>query len=671
MSTSSRPSGKFSFIFSITFLWLCSICTLTVKAQNQYTRDSSVVFTLLREGQHIADTAPTRAFTLYAQALEHSRQIQFVPGMIAALTQTGTWYFGSDIDKAILYGNQALQLYEKQDLRDINLKAPIDLLLAEAYDEKGKHDSSAYFFYRLSDEIESGHIQDAAFEIKTYIKLIVFWGHLNYEPESIKYTSQQYVQKAVAIASRLPESDYNRYNIHFLQGLYYHSIKQFDSARYCFEEYLVKRKGLNLPRRISTLLNIADTYLMQNRPVEALGYIEKVRDLRNNPDYKVSLAFFLGAADFMRASAFFQQHKYPECITLLQDYLSDVNGHGKLRRPDVVEAHRMLSECYENLGQYKKALEHNKIHIRLHDSLVQKDKLEMINRLEMRFRIAQKDKELAVQQLTLTEAQNNVRRKNFWIGIISVIAAGLAAIFILWQRNSLHKQRLQQEKINGFQQQMEITRLNATISGEEQERKRLARELHDGIGGILAAARINFELAGRKQEIREERDFSGGLKLLEEASVELRKTAHNMLPDVLENKGLLQAIRSFCYKMGHNASTEFIFQHYGTEKRFNTIFELGVYRVVQELIHNILKHAQAAHAVVQMEYTDNGLTITIEDDGIGMPESNTEKPHGIGLTNIYHRVRSIGGTVDIQSSAHQGTSIYLEFETAPELTNSI
>lgn len=671
MSIFRKPFRILFYYLPIIFLWLGGAFVYTVQAQNQYSRDSATVFRLIKEGQNIADTAPSRAFSLYAQAQEHSRQIHFVPGMVSALTHTGTWYFGSNIDQAIRYGNEALRLYEKQDLHDINLKAPIDLLLAEAYDEKGKHDSSAYFFYRLSDEIENGYIQDAAFEINTYIKLIVFWGHLNYEPESIKYTSQQYVQKAVAIASRLPETDYNRYNIYFLQGLYYHSIKQFDSARYCFEHYLVKRKGLNLPRRISTLLNIADTYLMQDRPADALDYVERVRALRNNPDYKVSLAFFLSAADFMRANAFFKQHKYQECINLLQEYLSDVNGHGKLGRPDVVDAHKILGECYKQLGQYKKALEHNKIHIRLHDSLEQKDKLEMINRLEMRFRIAQKDKELAVQQLTLTEAQNNVRRKNFWIGIISLIAAGLAAIFILWQRNSRHKQRLQQEKINGFQQQMEITRLNATISGEEQERKRLARELHDGIGGILAAARINFELAGRKDGLREERDFSGGLKLLEEASVELRKTAHNMLPDVLENKGLQQAIRSFCYKVGHNSTTEFIFQHYGTEKRFNTIFELGVYRVVQELVHNILKHAQAAEAVVQMEYTDHGLNITIEDDGIGMPESNTEKTHGIGLTNIYERVRSIGGSIDIQSSTDHGTSIYLEFETAPELTNKV
>lgn len=657
------------------FYYLLAIMLWTgipaLQAQNKLLKDSSIIFSLLHEAQATVDTAPGRAFGLFTEALEKSRQLQYNKGTVAALTHLGEWFFANDIEKAIQFGNRALQLYEAEGFNDINLKAPIDILLGEAYDEKGKRDSSAYYFYRLSDEIENGHIRDAAFEINTYVKLIVFWGHLNYDTTSFKHSTRRYIEKAAAITNRLPESDNVRNGIYFLQGLYYHGIRQFDSSRHYFDKYLTKTKSLKLPRIIATWLNISDTYLLENRPEKALPYIERVRALRNNPDYTVSLAFFLATADFMRASAFFQQKKYKEVISILNDYLYGNHKHIKLRSPDAVDAHEMLATSYEKLGQYEKALAENHIHIELHDSLVQKDKLEMINRLEMRYRIAQKDKELAVQKLTITEARSNMRKKNFWIGIISLVAIGLAAIFMLWRRNSLHKQKLQQEKINGFQQQMEITRLNATISGEEQERKRLARELHDGIGGILAAARINFELAGKKQQIREERDFSGGLKLLEEASVELRKTAHNMLPDVLENKGLLQAIRSFCNKMGHNSSTEFIFQHYGIEKKFNTIFELGVYRVVQELVHNILKHAHAATAVVQMEYTTSGLTITIEDDGIGMPESNAEKPHGIGLTNIFDRVKSAGGTIDIESNPNHGTSIYLEYEKPPEPTNNL
>lgn len=615
------------------------------------------------------DVSPNRAYEYFRQALQQSRATRFSQGVTMALTEMGNWYFGNDIDRAIRLGYEALNSYDSSNIHDINIKAPIDLLLAEAYDEKGRQDSSAYFFYRLSDEIENGHIKEANFEINLYIKLTVFWLHLDYDTTTVKNTIQQYVQTAIQIAASLPEKDYNRYNTLFLQGLYLNATHQYDSSIYCFEQFLQKQKTMNLPRKISTLLNIADGLLMENRPARALIYIEKVRALGKNPEYNAPLAFYLSAADFMRATAIFQQKKYTEAQQLLQEYLAKIATSGNLVRHDVVDAHKMLGECYEQQGDYQRALEQNKIHLRMHDSLVQKDKLDMVNRLEMRFRIARKDKELAEQKLAVTEATSNVRKKNFWIGIISLLAAGLTAIFILLQRNSLHKQRLQQEKINGFQKQMEITRLNATLSGEEKERKRLARELHDGIGGLLAAARINFELAGRKQEVRDIPDFEGGLKLLEEASIELRKTAHNMLPDVLENKGLLQAVRSFCIKMGHNNDTELIFQHYGIEKKFNTIFELNIYRIIQELVYNILKHAKAKHAVIQMEYQENGLSVTIEDDGIGMPEDITGHSRGIGLTNIYDRVKNASGIIDIHSTPESGTSIYLEFEIKPELTD--
>ncbi|BAV08565.1 sensor histidine protein kinase UhpB, glucose-6-phosphate specific [Filimonas lacunae] len=623
----------------------------------------------MQEAALITDNSPKQAYEILQKALNQSEKVRFYRGRIKALTRLGNWYFGNDVNTAIVYGNRAMYLYDSSNLNDINVKAPIDVLLAEAYDEKGKQDSSAYFFYRLSDEIESGHIKDANLEINVYIKLTVFWLHLDYDSTTIKNTIGKYVQTATAIAASLPENDQNRYNSYFLKGLYFTATLQYDSSRYYFEQYLLKHKGINLPRRISTLLNTADCYLLSNRPAKALPYIEQVRQLGNNPQYKTSLAFFLSIADLMRDKVLFQEKKYAEVTPLLEEYISGTKRSGNLLRHDVVDAHQMLAECYEHAGNYQKALEENKAHLRLRDQMVRKDKLDMVNRLEVRFRIAQKDKELAVQKLAITEAQNKMRRKNFWIGIITLIALGLTAIFVLLHRNSLHKQGLQQEKINGFQKQMEIIRLNATITGEEKERKRLARELHDGIGGILAAAKINFELAGKTEAIREEADFKDGLKLLEEAATELRQTAHNMLPDVLESKGLLQALRLFCVKMGNNSETELIFQHYGIEKKFNTIFELSIYRIVQELVHNVVKHAKAKHAIIQMEYTGNGLSITIEDDGVGMPENITEQTRGIGLTNIYDRVQHAGGIIDIHSSPDSGTSIYLEFEKKPDITN--
>jgi signal transduction histidine kinase len=296
----------------------------------------------------------------------------------------------------------------------------------------------------------------------------------------------------------------------------------------------------------------------------------------------------------------------------------------------------------------------------------------MISRLEIRNRMAEKDKELALQKLTLSEVNNKVRDKNIWISGISLLALSAVAIFALWRKKNAGKQKLQQERIDNLQQKIKIERLKASITGEERERTRIGRELHDGIGGLLSVARMNFELAKKVKANEENEDFSDGLKLLEEATVELRKAAYNLMPEVLLNQGLASAVQAFCEKMMSKSNTTIAFQAIGDRPDVTSAFDLPVYRIIQELVHNIIKHAKATHALVQLNFQDNGtIDITIEDNGIGLPEDAFEKLLSMGLKNIKERVNDLGGRLDIQSSPETGTSIYLEFESFQENINTL
>lgn len=237
-------------------------------------------------------------------------------------------------------------------------------------------------------------------------------------------------------------------------------------------------------------------------------------------------------------------------------------------------------------------------------------------------------------------------------------------IFALWRKKNIHKQVLQQERIDNLQQKIKIERLSASITGEEKERTRIGRELHDGIGGLLSVARMNFELAKKANGNYENGDFADGLKLLEEATVELRQAAYNLMPEVLLNHGLASAVQAFCEKMMSKSSTIIDFQAIGNRDDASIVFDLPVYRIIQELVHNIIKHANASHALVQMNFQEDGtLYITIEDNGNGLPEDAFEKPMSMGLKNTKDRVSDLGGKLDIQSTPESGTSIYLEFET--------
>lgn len=632
------------------------------KSNESSLADTATIKKLWAESRTIRNTQPERSLALLNEALEKSKDINYGNGIVNTLVNIGTWFSGANIDKVIEQGNLALSLYSKYNLTNPKLKADIHVLLAEAYDEKGKKDSSAYFYYLLNDEITTGNINAPEFEIDVYIKLTAFWLNMDYDFAHMEYTAHQYVEKAKLAIKRIQDTTNVIAKLYFLQGLYYYAAKQYEMSRNYFKQYLITQdKVINLPRKISTLLNISEAYLIENKPAEALIYLNQVTDLDKIPKYRESYGFYLIIANLIKAKALFQQKKYTQTIALVNDNLQRAKETGSPIRNEVIDAHKILSESYKAQGEYEKAYQHADLYLKLHDSVMKKDKLDMVNQLEIRYRLSEKDKELAKQKLAIEETKNKVHKRNLLLGCMSIVAIFLTVMFFLWRKNSLHKQKLQQEKINSFDQQMEITRLNATINGEERERIRIAQELHDGIGGLLAISTINFEQVKNDLYLANEGNFSEGLKLLKEASVELRKTAHNIMPEILLQKGLVEAVKSFCERMAGNNSINISFQTVGTVKKFNKEFELLLYRITQELLHNILKHSKASEALVQICFHEEGLDLTVEDNGIGMPAERRSSSSGMGLQSIQDRIKAINGHMEIRSDVGQGTGIYIEF----------
>lgn len=662
-------------------LWMMMSCTTigvsqeTVAGKN--TRDTSVILQMIDKGAQLTEKLPNEAFSYFSAALESSQAIGYTKGIAMASAKLSSWYFGNDVGKSIQLGTAALKNYELSQSGTLDDIAQVHLQLAEAYDEQGKTDSSAYYYYLLGAEMEDGNINKPEFAISVFTKLAIFWINLDrssYNNAEYEKTIQRFVEKAKIASKRIKDSADATSSIYFLQGAYYHGIKKYDSARYYYTDYLRERerlKKLSTTRKISTLANIADTYLQEERPEEALKYINSIKEIGKNPQSKEYLAFFMSFTDLITAKAYYQQKKYQAAIDILDTSLVDLNETGSHLRNEVVESYEIYADSYEFLGNYKKALEYKNIYIKLNDSLTKKERLDMIIRLEIRNRIAEKDKQLVMQKLDLSEANSKLRDRNFWIAGISLLSLCGVIIFGLWRKKNIDKQNLQEERIENLQQKIKIERLKASIAGEERERTRIGRELHDGIGGLLSVSKMNFELAKKVKANEENEDFADGLKLLEEATVELRKAAYNLMPEVLLNQGLTSAVQAFCEKMMSKSSTSITFQALGDKTKATTVFDLPIYRIIQELVHNIIKHANAANALVQLNFQEDGtITITIEDDGIGLPAGAFEKSYGMGLRNLKERVSDLGGKLDIQSSNESGTSFYLEFESYHDNLNT-
>jgi signal transduction histidine kinase len=331
-----------------------------------------------------------------------------------------------------------------------------------------------------------------------------------------------------------------------------------------------------------------------------------------------------------------------------------------------------LANLYINDKRYEKALVYQQAYSILRDSILNEERINATAQLEIKYRTAEKDKEIAVQHLKLSEQQSLLREKNAWIGMGAVSTLLLTGFLFMLYKNGRHRQQRQEEQLRIMEQEQqlwkkeeEIRNLNAMVKGEERERARLGRELHDGIVGQLAAAKMNFTAIQNKYDQPElKTDFRIALHHLDETALELRKTAHNLMPEILIQQGLVIALESFCEKTSAFTGIQISFHHEAYVPRLDIDFELSVYRMVQELVQNIIKHANAVKALVQIDYHEPLLIVTVEDDGIGINKNEASFTNGIGLNNISTRIRALQGNFEITGRKGEGTSVYIEFDVS-------
>ncbi|MGE7773991.1 AraC family transcriptional regulator ligand-binding domain-containing protein [Chitinophaga sp. NPDC101104] len=192
---------------------------------------------------------------------------------------------------------------------------------------------------------------------------------------------------------------------------------------------------------------------------------------------------------------------------------------------------------------------------------------------------------------------------------------------------------------------------------EEKERSRIARSLHDGVCGTLAAVRLHLGALQNQLPAQQQADFLQTLALLDEATREVRKTAHSLMPETLQHYGLHEALGTHCRNLAPCCPAQINYYSFGDPFRFDPGVELTVYRIAQELIQNAVKHAQATSIIVQLQFVAPDISLTIEDDGIGF-SADRMRP-GSGLDILRQNVSGLGGTIEWDGRAGAGTAVTL------------
>lgn len=214
--------------------------------------------------------------------------------------------------------------------------------------------------------------------------------------------------------------------------------------------------------------------------------------------------------------------------------------------------------------------------------------------------------------------------------------------------------------------ELELGTIQSIIAGQEKERRRIGREIHDGLGPLLSYAILEFDAFMDEFELIESDPTREKLtnirKTLETISSDLRILSHHLIPRLLETFGLFSAFSNLITRINSSVKSDLEFYcNFNSEARFDPDLELNLYRCGQELLNNAVKHANASEILIQLIKHDTSLVLMVEDNGIGF-EENEENPEnfGIGLTNIETRVRTLNGVFIIESRKLKGTSASIE-----------
>ena len=327
-----------------------------------------------------------------------------------------------------------------------------------------------------------------------------------------------------------------------------------------------------------------------------------------------------------------------------------------------------LAEVEEKTGHLQTAYHWLSEYSRLSDSLNEENSKVKIRELEEKYQSEKKEKEIITLQSQSKQQQlvlQHNRLVNYLLlsGILILLLAVLSLFLVYRNKQRLARQQEEEhrQKLKAIGQEQQLTIYNAMLKGQEQERNRLARDLHDGLGGMLAGVKMKlsaFADSAKKEEKKSDMDLYKVITQLDQSVQELRRIARDMMPETLLQFGLEAALKELCSSM-EAADLQVEFQGYGIGKSITPPEQAAIYRIVQELLSNAIRHAAASMILVQCSQNESIFFISVEDDGRGFQPSEIQGD-GIGLSNVRNRVNFLKGKMEIHSVPGEGTTINIE-----------
>ncbi|HEX8515568.1 MAG TPA: sensor histidine kinase [Bacteroidia bacterium] len=616
--------------------------------------DTTRVNVLNSLGFEYCENDPDKALAFSREAILLSGKIGFQIGKAKAFNNAGIIYdVTGNYDSALFYYNSSLEISTSLDNKKQIANTLNNIGLVEW--NKGEYEKALHNFLSSLKIFET--LGNKKGQANTLSNIGLIYTDLKKHPEAL-----QYHQRVLKLREQLGDNYGIGVSLTNL-GIAYSNINEPEKAIESLKKSLiVKEENNDLYGLAISLTDVGVVYSEAGNYEEAIKYYLRSLPIRIKLDDKYGLI-----TTYNNLSGAYNKKK-DHRIALDYSLRSLALANELKSKSKLKTVYRDLSYCYKQLNDHESALNYYEKYAALNDSIYSEESARQIAELQTRYETEKKDLELERKDLELSKnqleiAQQKTQRNILLISLLVLLIIGLLLYnrYKLKQENLLHEERNAQQEI----------RSKAIIEAEENERTRIARELHDGIGQQLSAVKLNLsslESTLDKKDAEQAIFMKNALEMINDSVKEVRAVSHSMMPNALLKSGLASAVREFLNRISHSGKIKIELEISGLNERLESVIESILFRVIQESVNNIIKHSGASIVNIQIIRYEDELNMMIEDNGKGFDPSSASA--GIGLKNIRSRIEFINGTVNFDSSPGKGTTISIEIpiKTLPETT---
>ncbi len=573
------------------------------------------------------------AFTAYKTACV---QLNDSINIAWAYNNIGNVYIDlAQYNKTLLYYDSALTI--RKLLNDSGIIAQSFTNLGYVYKELGDYTSALVSLYRALQVLERKNDENSLAYCYDFLGS-VYTLRKNYTYSNICY------EKALALYRKNNQRSGEAIALNTI-GTNYYALNKIELGKSFIQQAYTIYKELNDARQLAIISStLSEIYTNELKPDSALLLAQQSINyhLANNNTRQ------LGAAYLKLANAYKLAGKQTEALNAANKAYTLSKNSGE--RNTSKEITQTLSELYAHLGDYANAYKYQEEYQLIKDSILNETSERAIAEMQTKYETEKKDIELIKQASEIKRKQTQLL-----MAVISIITI-IVISFLLYNRYRLKQKAI----LSATLLEEQSLRNKAIIEAEEKERIRIARELHDGIGQQLSAAKMNLSAFENNISTKDKDTYQALIQLVDDAVKEVRSISHNMMPNALLRSGLVSAVRNFVNKMSISDALKIDLQIVGINNRLENTTETVLYRVLQECVSNIIKHAKASHISIQLIQHDAHLNMMIEDNGIGFDTKTIHSAEGIGLKNMISRIQFLNGTIDFDSSPNNGTTVIID-----------